>query len=129
MQSAVQMARSQMRMESLKTMHIKRFVAHLLTFRHTVYYRKWFFRRPSQRMGREHRKTSDKPPPAGAGSHDGLLYVHHAAVCSPSWCVAGWVALYRKQRRPLTRCRSPPKVQDLLKFLEQFGGQDHVVSK
>lgn len=36
-QSAVQMARSQMRMESLKTMHIKRFVAHLLTFRHTQF--------------------------------------------------------------------------------------------
>ena len=33
-------------MESLKPMHIKRFVAHLLTFRHTVYYRIWFFCRP-----------------------------------------------------------------------------------
>ena len=45
-------------MESLKTMHIKRFVAHLLTFRHTVYYRIWFFCRPFRRTGREHHKTS-----------------------------------------------------------------------
>lgn len=74
-------------MESLKTMHIKRFVAHLLTFRHTVYYRIWFFCRPFRRTGREHHKTSDKPPPAGVGSRDGLLYVYHTADCSPLWCV------------------------------------------
>ena len=62
-------------MESLKTMHIKRFVAHLLTFRHTVYYRIWFFCRPFRRTGREHHKTSDKPPPAGVGSRDGLMCI------------------------------------------------------
>ena len=66
-------------MENLKPMHIKRFVAHLLTFRHTVYYRIWFFCRPFRRTGREHHKTSDKPPPAGVGSRDGLLYVYHTA--------------------------------------------------
>lgn len=107
-------------MESLKTMHIKRFVAHLLTFRHTVYYRIWFFCRPFRRTGREHHKTSDKPPPAGVGSRDGLLYVYHTADCSPLWCVAGCVVLYRTQRRPLVRCRSPPNVQDSQKFLNDL---------
>ena len=116
-QSAVQMARSQMRMENLKAMHIKRFVAHLLTFRHTVYYRIWSFCRPFRRTGREHHKTSDKPPPAGVGSRDGLLYVYHTADCSPLWCVVGCVVLYRTRRRPLVRCRSPPNVQDFQKFL------------
>ena len=107
-------------MESLKTMHIKRFVAHLLTFRHTVYYRIWFFCRPFRRTGREHHKTSDKPPPAGVGSRDGLLYVYHTADCSPLWCVVGCVVLYRTRRRPLVRCRSPPNVQDSQKFLNDL---------
>lgn len=107
-------------MENLKPMHIKRFVAHLLTFRHTVYYRIWFFCRPFRRTGREHHKTSDKPPPAGVGSRDGLLYVYHTADCSPLWCVAGCVVLYRTQRRPLVRCRSPPNVQDSQKFLNDL---------
>ena len=80
---------------------------HLLTFRHTVYYRIWFFCRPFRRTGREHHKTSDKPPPAGVGSRDGLLYVYHTADCSPLWCVVGCVVLYRTRRRPLVRCRSP----------------------
>lgn len=105
-QSAVQMARSQMRMENLKAMHIKRFVAHLLTFRHTVYYRIWFFCRPFRRTGREHHKTSDKPPPAGVGSRDGLLYVYHTADCSPLWCVIGCAVLYRTRKRPLPRFKS-----------------------
>ena len=65
-------------------MHIKRFV-HLLTFRHTAYFAIRFFHRPFpfHRSRREHRKSSDKPPPAGAGSHDGLLYVYHSAGSSP----------------------------------------------
>ena len=65
----------------------------------------------------EHHKTSDKPPPAGVGSRDGLLYVYHTADCSPLWCVVGCVVLYRTRRRPLVRCRSPPNVQDSQKFL------------
>lgn len=107
-------------MENLKAMHIKRFVAHLLTFRHTVYYRIWSFCRPFRRTGREHHKTSDKPPPAGVGSRDGLLYVYHTADCSPLWCVVGCVVLYRTRRRPLVRCRSPPNVQDSQKFLNDL---------
>ena len=63
-------------------MHIKRFV-HLLTFRHTAYFTIRFFRRPFHGSRREHRKSSDKPPPADAGSHDGLLYVYHSAGSSP----------------------------------------------
>ena len=55
-------------------MHIKRFV-HLLTFRHTAFFTIRFFRRPIHRSRREHRKSSDKPPPVGGGSRDGLLYV------------------------------------------------------
>ena len=71
-------------------------------------------------QGGEHHKTSDKPPPAGVGSRDGLLYVYHTADCSPLWCVVGCVVLYRTRRRPLVRCRSPPNVQDSQKFLNDL---------
>ena len=67
-------------------MHIKRFV-HLLTFRHTAYFTIRFFRRPFHRSRREHRKSSDKPPPVGGGSRDGLLYVFHTADRSLLRCV------------------------------------------
>ena len=92
-------------------MHIKRFV-HLLTFRHTAYFTIRFFRRPFHRSRREHRKSSDKPPPVGGGSRDGLLYVFHTADRSLLRCVVGRVCLCNKHTRPLVRCRSPPKVQE-----------------
>ena len=83
-------------------MHIKRAV-HLLAFRHTAYLIIKFFRRPFRGSGREHRKMSDKTPPAGVGSRDGLLYVLYTA---------GRVCLCSKRTHPLIRCRSPPKVQE-----------------
>ena len=69
-------------------------------------------RRPFHRSRREHRKSSDKPPPVGGGSHDGLLYVFHTADRSLLRCVVGRVCLCNKHTRPLVRCRSPPKVQE-----------------
>ena len=84
-------------MESLKTMHIKRFVAHLLTFRHTAYFTIRFFRRPFHGSRREHRKSSDKPPPVGGGSRDGLLYVFYTAGRSLLRCAVGCVCLCNKQ--------------------------------
>ena len=120
-QSVVQMAGSQKCMRERWIMHIKRAV-HLLTFRHTAYLIIKFFCRPFRGSGREHRKTSDKPPPAGAGSRDGLLYVFHAAGRSPLRCAVGRVSLYGKDTRSLARCRSPPIVREPVGFLERFGG-------